>query len=77
MRIKILKPNLTILGKVREVGEIVNDEDPNECRNLVVDGRAIFLTPEEEEVEDFKQLAAEESAEQTATTEPAADSNPA
>lgn len=58
MRIKILKPNLTVLEKVREVGDIVNDPNPNECHNLVTDGRAEYLSPEEDAAEQEKEDAA-------------------
>ncbi len=57
MRIKILKPGLTILGEVREVGAIVNDGDPNECHNLVSDGRAAYLSTEEDAAEQAKDEA--------------------
>ncbi len=63
MRIKILKPGLTILGEVREVGAIVNDGDPNECHNLVSDGRASYLSPEEDAAEQAKEDAAAKAAE--------------
>lgn len=43
MHIKILKPGLTVLGEVREVGTIVDDPNPDECRNLVADGRAEYV----------------------------------
>ncbi len=65
MRIKILKPELTILGAVRKVGDIVNDPDPNESRNLVADGRAEYLSPEEDLAEQEKEdLAAAQAAEE-------------
>ena len=62
MRIKILKPNLTILGKVADVGAIVNDPDPNEARNLVADGRAEYLSAEDDATEQAKEDAAAEIA---------------
>lgn len=58
MRIRILKPNLTVLDKARAVGEVVNDPDPNECHNLVTDGRAEYLTAEEDAAEQEKDDAA-------------------
>ncbi len=62
MRIKILKPGLTVLEKSQEVGAIVNDPDPNECANLVRDGRAEYLSPEEDAAEQAKEDAASEKA---------------
>jgi len=55
MRIKILKPGLTVLEKVQEVGAIVNDPNPNECHNLVMDGRAEYLSPEDDAAEQAKE----------------------
>lgn len=78
MRIKILKPGLTVLGKIQEVGAIVNDPDPNECRNLVADGRAQFLSPEADAAEQAKEdaeaerVAAEKEAEEKKAAEAAA-----
>lgn len=68
-RIKILKPNLTVLGKVREVGEIVNDPDPNECHNLVGDSRASYISDKEDAAEQAKEDAEAEAAAKIAADE--------
>ncbi len=74
MRIKILKPGLTVLEKAQEVGAIVNDPNPNECANLVRDGRAEYLSPEEDAAEQAKEDAA--AADAQAAAEKAAESTP-
>lgn len=75
MRIRILKPNLTVLARVREVGEIVNDPSLAECHNLILDGRAQALTDEENAAEEAKEEGI--AAAQPAPVEQPADTLPA
>lgn len=55
MRIRILKSDLVILEKVQPVGAIVNDPNPDECANLVRDGRAEYLSAEDDAAEQAKE----------------------
>lgn len=76
MRIRILKPDLTILGEVRNIGDIVNDPDPNECANLAADGRAEYLTDDENVTQDAKDALSVEPAAESSSSSSSSSSHP-